>query len=105
MAGEAEIEIAKQLFSAWSSGDADAPRAFLTDDAVLHDVADGHDKVGWPAIREFFGVALQVWPDVVLEPDAFWTSDEGVAVRWRMSATVPNEMFGPPVPAMLWAAT
>ena len=34
MAGEAEIEIARRLFAAWSSGDVDAPRQFLTDDAV-----------------------------------------------------------------------
>jgi ketosteroid isomerase-like protein len=60
MLGEAEIEIAKKLFAAWSSGDPDAPAEFLTDDAVLHDIVAGSDKVGWPAIREFFNGALTI---------------------------------------------
>ena len=76
MAGNAEIEIAKNLFAAWSSGDADAPAEFLTEDAVLHDVVEGRDKVGWPEIRKFFAFALTITPDLVLAPDAFWTSDE-----------------------------
>jgi steroid delta-isomerase-like uncharacterized protein len=94
MAGEAEIEIARRLFAAWSSGDADAPQEFLTADAVLHDVTDGRDKSGWAAIRAFFGLALKVWPDVVLEPQEYWTSERGVALRWSMSATSHDGIYG-----------
>jgi len=95
MLGEAEIEIAKKLFAAWSSGDPDAPAEFLTEDAVLHDIVAGSDKVGWPAVREFFQGALTISPGVVLEPDAFWVGGTSLAVRWHMSATVQTEMFGP----------
>jgi ketosteroid isomerase-like protein len=102
MKGHAEIEIAKKLFTAWSSGDPDAPAEFLTDDAVLHDIVAGHDKVGWPAIREFFQGALTISPGVVLEPNAFWVNDDGVAVRWHMSATVRSDMFGPEHNGKTW---
>jgi ketosteroid isomerase-like protein len=102
MAGQAEIEIARKLFAAWSSGDVDAPAEFLTEDAVLHDIVAGKDKVGWPAIREFFGAALTISPGVVLLPDAFWVNETGVAVRWRMSATVTSEMFGPEAVGKTW---
>ena len=102
MAGEAEIEIARKLFAAWSSGDVDAPEQYLTEDAVLYDIVEGNPKEGWPAIREFFGFALTVSPDLVLQPDAFWVSDEGLAVRWHMSATVVNDMFGPDAKGKKW---
>jgi ketosteroid isomerase-like protein len=102
MLGEAEIEIAKKLFAAWSSGDPDAPAEFLTDDAVLHDIVAGSDKVGWPAIREFFQGALAISPGVVLEPDAFWVGEASLAVRWHMSATVQTEMFGPENKGKTW---
>jgi hypothetical protein len=102
MAGDAEIEIAKKLFAAWSSGDPDAPAEFLTEDAVLHDIVAGVDKVGWPAIREFFNGALTVSPGVELVPNAFWVNDEGVAVRWLMSATVQSDMFGPDHKGKTW---
>lgn len=103
MAGDAEIEIARKLFAAWSSGDPDAPREFLTEDAVLHDIVAGRDKVGWPEIREFFALALRVSPDLVLEPDAFWLNDTGVALRFHMSATVQEgDMFGPEARGKTW---
>ena len=102
MAGEAEIEIAKQLFAAWSSGDPDAPAEYLTEDAVLHDIVAGSDKVGWPAIREFFQGALTISPGVVLEPNAFWVNETGLAVRWRMSAAVQSDMFGPENNGKTW---
>jgi hypothetical protein len=85
-----------------SSGNPDDAAEFLTEDAVLHDIVEGSDKVGWPAIREFFSFALKVSPDLVLEPDAFWVNDEGVAVRWHMSATVTNDMFGPEAKGKKW---
>ena len=41
MAHESNIELATRLFAAWSSGDADAPAAFLHPDAVLYDIVGG----------------------------------------------------------------
>jgi len=102
MAGDAEIEIAKKLFAAWSSGDPDAPAEFLTEDAVLHDIVAGSDKVGWPAIREFFQLALTVSPGLVLAPDAFWVNEDGLAVRWHMSATIQTDMYGPENRGKTW---
>ena len=102
MAGQAEIEIAKKLFAAWSSGNVDDAAEFLTEDAVLHDIVEGSDKVGWPAIRDFFSFVLNLSPDLVLEPNAFWVNDESVAVRWHMSATVTNDMFGPEAKGKKW---
>jgi len=104
MAGRSEIEIAKKLFAAWSSGDVDAPAEFLTDDAVLHDIVAGRDKVGWPAIREFFAIAIGMTPDLVLAPDAFWTSEDGLAVRWQMSGTARGEIFGPGTEGRKWTS-
>jgi len=101
MAGAAEIEIAKKLFAAWSSGDADAPREFLTEDAVLHDIVAGDPKEGWPAIREFFGTTLKISPGVVLAPREFWVSESGVALSWHMSA-VAGEMFPTEVQGRKW---
>ncbi|MDP6979935.1 MAG: nuclear transport factor 2 family protein [Myxococcota bacterium] len=101
MAGDAEIEIAKKLFAAWSSGDVDAPAEFLTEDAVLLDIVAGEPKEGWPAIREFFGMTLKVFPTVVLAPDAFWVNETGLAVRWHMSA-VAGETFPEHVRGKKW---
>jgi ketosteroid isomerase-like protein len=104
MAGKAEIEIAKKLFAAWSSGDVDAPAEFLTEDAVLHDVVVGSDKVGWPAIREFFSFAVKMSPELVLAPDAFWVNETGLAVRWQMSGIAQGEMFGPGTAGKKWTS-
>ena len=101
MAGAAEIEIAKKLFAAWSSGDVDAPRKFLTEDAVLLDIVEGNPKEGWPAIREFFGTTLRISPGVVLAPDAFWVNENGVAVHWHMSA-VAGDLFPESVRGKTW---
>jgi hypothetical protein len=59
--------------------------------AVLNDIVGG-SHTGWPAIRAFFKKGLDKWPDLVLLPDQFWTSDDGVAVTWVMSATITEEM-------------
>lgn len=91
MSDDARIELATDLFAAWSSGDADAPERFLHPDAVLYDIVGGeHD--GWPAIRAFFASGIERFPDLQLVPDQFWTSAEGVALNWVMSATVTDEM-------------
>jgi hypothetical protein len=83
------ITIATDLFAAWSSGDADAPERFFAPDAVLDDVASGRFE-GWPAIRAFFARGLAYWSDLRLEPDEFWTNDDGLALHYRMSATVTD---------------
>jgi len=84
---EKRIDVARQLFAGWSSGDANAPEPFMTPDAVLFDVASGRFE-GWPAIRDFFARGLAKWDDLQLLPDQFWTSDDGLALHYVMSATV-----------------
>jgi ketosteroid isomerase-like protein len=85
------VQLVKDLFAAWSSGDADAPESLMHPHAVLNDIVGGSHS-GWPAIRAFFKKGLDKWPDLVLLPDQFWTSDDGVAVTWVMSATISEEM-------------
>jgi len=88
------IGIAQRLFAGWSSGDPDAPKPYMTPDAVLDDMASGRFE-GWPAIREFFGRALAKWDDLQLLPDEFWLNDDGLAVHYVMSATVKDPaIFG-----------
>jgi ketosteroid isomerase-like protein len=95
------IDVARKLFAAWSSGDADAPAPYMNDDAVLYDIVGGEHK-GWPAIRDFFAHGLVRWPDLVLEPERFWVSDDGVALSWLMSATVTDDTFGPEAKGKKW---
>ena len=57
----ARISVVESLFAAWSSGDVDAPRQYLTDSPVLWDSVGGL-KEGWPAIREYFGHGLERYP-------------------------------------------
>ena len=83
------IAIARQVFAAWSSGDADAPERFFTPDATLFDVASG-EFTGWPAIRGFFAKGLDKWDDLVLAPDQFWASDDGLALHYEMYATIKD---------------
>ena len=86
---ERRIAIAKDVFAAWSSGDADAPEQFFTPDATLFDVASGQFD-GWPAIRAFFAKGLAKWDDLVLAPDEFWANDSGLALHYEMSATIKD---------------
>jgi ketosteroid isomerase-like protein len=86
---ERRIAIAKDVFAAWSSGDADAPEQFFTPDATLFDVASGQFD-GWPAIRAFFAKGLAKWDDLVLAPDEFWANDSGLALHYVMSATIKD---------------
>jgi ketosteroid isomerase-like protein len=104
MADQAEIETARLLFLAWSSGDADAPGEYLAEDAVLRDIVAGEDKVGWPAIREFFAQGLESWKDLDLTPDQYWLNDKGVALSWLMTATVPDDRFGPGAKGKKWSS-
>jgi len=99
---DARERIARQVFGAWSSGDADAPERFFTPDAVLTDVASGRFE-GWPAIRAFFASGLQRWDDLALVPDEFWSNDDGLALHYTMSATVRDPaLYGPDVVGRRW---
>jgi hypothetical protein len=90
----ARIGVATALFAAWSSGDADAPRPYLSDEPVLVDSIGG-TKTGWPAIREYFAHGLERYPDLVLEPTGdFWARPDGLAMLWRMSATQQDDSLG-----------
>ena len=101
---ESHIEYADALFAAWSSGDPDAPRTLLREDAVLDDVIGGVYH-GWPAIRAYFEHGLQRYPDLTLVPTGdFWHRDDGVALTWVMSASVRDASFGPEAKGMRWAA-
>ena len=81
------IEIATQLFAAWSSGDPDAPEPFFTPDGVLDDVASGRFE-GWPVIRAFFAGGLGRTGNLTLIPDEFWANESGLVVHYVMSADV-----------------
>lgn len=99
---ERRIAIAKDVFAAWSSGDADAPEPFFKPDATLYDVASGQFD-GWPAIRAFFAKALETWEDLVLAPDEFWANDGGLALHYLMSATIKDpELHGPEYVGRKW---
>ncbi len=90
----ARIDVATKLFAAWSSGDLDAPRQYLTDDPTLWDSVGGL-KEGWTAIREYFGHGLERYPDLVLVPTGeFWSRPDGLALQWEMSASVIDESMG-----------
>jgi hypothetical protein len=106
MTSEAQQRIIRTeaLFAAWSSGDPDAPQAFLTPSAVLWDVIGGQYD-GWPAIRAYFAKGLRSWPDLQLIPTGeFWFRDDGLALTWRMSATVRDDRFGAGAIGRQWSA-
>lgn len=95
--------VARQVFAAWSSGDADAPEPLFTTDAVLSDVASGRFE-GWPAIRAFFAKGLARWGDLRLEPDEFWFNPDGLALHYLMQATVTEaSLYGPEVVGQRWS--
>lgn len=98
------IARADELFAAWSSGDADAPRQLLTADAVLDDVIGGV-HLGWPAIRAYFQRGLDRYPDLRLEPTGdYWHRADGLALTWVMSASVMDDTLGPHVRGLRWTA-
>ena len=98
---DAREALARNVFAAWSSGDADTPEPFFTPDAVLSDVASGRFE-GWPAIRAFFASGLERWADLLLAPDEFWFNERGVAVHYMMSATIRDESYGPELVGRRW---
>ena len=104
MSRDPKIDLADDLFAAWSSGSADAPAVFFHPDGVLYDIIGGRYE-GWPAIRGYFANGLVKWPDLILKPDGFWTNERGVAVRWIMSATITSaETFGDQYVGSRWSS-
>jgi steroid delta-isomerase-like uncharacterized protein len=95
------VKVAAALFEAWSSGDADAPAKYMAPDAVLYDIVGG-EHVGWPKIRQFFADGVEKWPDLALIPDEYWVNENGVALRWVMTATVTDDTFGPEAKGKVW---
>ena len=93
MTDDPRIQVVRDIFAAWSSGDADAPERFFHPDAVLEDI-EGGKHTGWSNIREFFANGLKKFPDLVLLPERFWTSDSGVALTWTMSASLTDASLG-----------
>ncbi|MGE0668274.1 MAG: nuclear transport factor 2 family protein [Sphingomonadales bacterium] len=98
---DARIQLAIDLFEAWSSGDPDAPEKYLSPDCVLEDIVGGTHR-GWPDIRAFFANGLVRWPDLKLIPEKFWISEDGVALTWLMSATQRNDDFGREAVGKVW---
>ena len=91
------IEIAEQLFAAWSSGDADAPAAVHGPGrrALRHRRRRAPGLAGHPGVLR---QGIERWPDLALVPDEYWVNDGGVALRWVMTATVPDESTRAPRP-------
>jgi SnoaL-like domain len=101
---QARVEVAQALFGAWSSGDADAPRAHLAPDAVLFDIIGGEHR-GWPAIRTYFQHGLDRYPDLVLAPTGdFWARPDGLAMLWVMSGTQTDDSLGADAVGRKWSA-
>lgn len=101
---EARVEVATALFAAWSSGDVDAPRAHLAEDAVLFDVIGGEHR-GWQAIRSYFQHGLDRYPDLVLAPTGdFWARPDGLALLWVMSGTQTDHSLGADAVGRRWSA-
>ena len=97
------IEIAKQLFAGWSSGNPDAPEPYFHPDGVLMDVASGRFE-GWTNIRNFFARGLTRTNNLTLVPDEFWASDDGLALHYVMSGDVIlPETFGPEYVGRRWS--
>lgn len=103
MGEDPRIQIVRDIFAAWSSGDADAPERFFHHDAVLEDIEGGRHE-GWVTIRDFFAAGLVKFPDLVLLPERFWTNETGVALTWTMSATVTTDDFGPGNKGRKWSS-
>jgi len=101
---EARVAVAGQLFGAWSSGDVDAPRAYLADDAVLFDIIGGEHR-GWPAIRSYFQHGLDRYPDLALVPTGdYWARPDGLALLWVMSGTQRDHSLGADAVGKRWSA-
>jgi ketosteroid isomerase-like protein len=103
MAEDPRIQTVRDIFAAWSSGDADAPEKYFHADAVLDDIEGGAHH-GWPSIRAFFAAGLVHYPDLILIPEKFWLNDTGVALTWTMSATVTGDQFGAQTKGKKWSS-
>ena len=103
MSDDSDIDLATRLFAAWSSGDPDAPADLFAPDGVLFDTVGGTHH-GWEEVRKFFADGVAAWSDLELVPERFWTTDDGVALTWTMSATVPDDRFGAEAQGKKWKA-
>jgi steroid delta-isomerase-like uncharacterized protein len=103
MTNEGHIELCRNVFANWSSGDPESNEALFHDDAVLVDIVAGTHE-GWPAMQTFFARGVGVWPDLSFELHDFWLNDDGVACSWTMSATVTDDRFGPDANGKRWSA-
>jgi steroid delta-isomerase-like uncharacterized protein len=103
MSNQGYIDICRQVFANWSSGDPESNEPLFHPDAVLRDIVAGtHD--GWPAMRKFFAAGSDHWPDLAFDVHEYWTNDTGVACSWTMSATVNDERFGVEHVGKKWSA-
>ena len=99
---DARIDVAWKLFAGWSSGDLDAPRQYLADDAVLFDIIGGEYR-GWDAIRAYFARGRAHYPDLVLQPTGdFWARPDGLALLWHMSGTQTDDSIGADLVGKRW---
>jgi hypothetical protein len=79
--GEREIECARRLFEeGWFSDDPYAPTRFMTDDAVMRDIA-GHPEalVGHDEIAEFWA---PIAGRLRLPIEELFVSEDGIVVLW-----------------------
>jgi len=99
---DARIDIAWKLFAGWSSADLDAPKQYLSADAVLFDIIGG-EYHGWEAIRAYFARGRAHYPDLVLEPTGdFWARSDGLALLWHMSGTQTDDTLGADLVGTRW---
>jgi hypothetical protein len=90
---EQRIQVARELFAGWSSGDLDAPLKHMAPDAVLFDIIGGEHR-GQDAIRSYFAHGLERYPDLVLAPTGdFWARPDGLAMLWVMTGTQSYLVF------------
>lgn len=101
---EQRIQVARELFAGWSSGDPDAPLKHMAADAVLFDIIGGEHR-GQDAIRSYFAHGLERYPDLVLAPTGdFWARPDGLAMLWVMTGTQTDDSLGDDVVGMTWSA-
>jgi hypothetical protein len=94
MVGQAEIEIARKLFEeGWCGENADAPLAFMTEDAVMRDIL-GHPEPlrGHEQIRNFW---TAVAGGLRVLPEEIYANEQGVALSWMAYIRIPDDSRGP----------
>lgn len=92
MSEREQLDAARGLFEAWSSGDADAPRRWFTDDVVMRDIV-GHAEAlrGWPAVRAFWEGSAAT---LKVLPEEYFSGESGVALTWMAYAQLQDDRMG-----------